>query len=335
MSLKKNKNPRQDSKKKSRIMAGENRLVNRLRQAAVMVFDVENPRRTLTVFCALSFLGHLVLFALAAWAHLPGYSQHRAFQLPGAISVDLVAFNPSPPGNMAQMSAVEDSLPAESVKSAAPAYTEPESLSEPDSVAVKTAVAEKMDSSDFVVKAPEKPKTKTSLKQRTIDTAKVAKNVAQTDEKPKETPKAKPPSQPLTDRIAQLRKEVGDYSGILGREKGHEQTQARGHGGTGATSRRELQQIEVFQAEVSVRLKSNWVFSENLAGDTRGLESRLVIKIMPNGDITDVWFEKRSGNAYLDDSAYRTVMKSNPLPPLPAGYPYYHLVVGFTPSGIF
>ena len=72
-----------------------------------------------------------------------------------------------------------------------------------------------------------------------------------------------------------------------------------------------------------------------MAGDTRGLESRLVIKIMPNGDITDVWFEKRSGNAYLDDSAYKTVMKSNPLPPLPAGYPYYHLVVGFTPSGVY
>jgi colicin import membrane protein len=330
MSLKKNKNPAQDSKKKSRIMAGENRLVNRLRQAAVMVFDMENQRRTLTVFCALSFLGHLVLFALAAWAHLPGYSQHRAFQPPGAISVDLVAFNPSPPGNT-QMPAVEDSLPP--VESAVPAYTEPEPSREPDSVAVKTAVAEKMDSSDFVVKAPEKPKTKTSLKQRTIDTAKVAKNAARADEKPKE----KPPSQPLTDRIAQLRKEVGDYSGILSREKGHgqTQTQARGHGGIGALSRRELQQIEVFQAEVSVRLKSNWVFSENLAGDTRGLESRLVIKIMPNGDITDVWFEKRSGNEYLDDSAYRTVMKSNPLPPLPAGYPYYHLVVGFTPSGIF
>lgn len=311
-------------------MTGGNLLVNRLRQAAIMVFDMENQRRTLTVFCMLSFLGHLILFALAAWAHLPGYS-HRALRVPGAISVDLVTFNPSSPGNMAQMPAAEDSLPAEVVEPAAPAYTEPEPSSEPESVAVKTAVAEKMDSSDFVVKAPEKPKTKTSLKRRTIDTAKVRKTMAVANEKQQE----KPPSQPLTDRIAQLRKEVGDYSGILGREKGHGQTQARGRGGAGSPSRRELGQIEVFQAEVSVRLKSNWVFSEDMAGDTRGLESRLVIKIMPNGDITDVWFEKRSGNAYLDDSAYKTVMKSNPLPPLPAGYPYYHLVVGFTPSGIY
>ncbi|MEZ4566834.1 MAG: hypothetical protein R2860_07650 [Desulfobacterales bacterium] len=47
----------------------------------------------------------------------------------------------------------------------------------------------------------------------------------------------------------------------------------------------------MFQAEVSVRLKNNWVFSEKLAGETRGLESRLVIKVLPDGTITDVWFE--------------------------------------------
>ncbi len=305
--------------------------LRQVRQAAIMVFDMENQRRTLAAFCALSFLGHLVLFALAAWAHLPGYS-HRELQPPGAISVDLVAFNPGPPANMTQMPAAEDSPPAEVVEPAAPADTEPDPPRETEPVSVKTAVAEKTDSSDFVVKSPEQPKTKTSLKRRTIDTAKVGKPAVVPDEKPKE----KRPSQPLKDRIAQLRKEVGDYSGILGQDsKGPGQTQAHERGGTGSASRRELEQIEVFQAEVSVRLKSNWVFSEDMAGDTRGLESRLVIKIMPNGDITDVWFEKRSGNAYLDDSAYKTVMKSNPLPPLPAGYPYYHLVVGFTPSGVY
>ncbi len=103
---------------------------------------------------------------------------------------------------------------------------------------------------------------------------------------------------------------------------------------SGSSYPKDFSQIEIFQAEVSVRMKNNWVFSEKLAGKTNGLESRLVIKVLPDGTITDVWFEKRSGNAYLDNSAYKTVMKSNPLPPLPKGLAYYHLVLGFTPSGL-
>jgi colicin import membrane protein len=299
-----------------------------IRQAATIIFNIENQQRTFVVFCLLSFLGHLFLFGLAAWAHLPGYSD-RVFYESSAISVDLVAFNPNPPGSSTP-TATMDSAPPEIIEPVEPAYTEPASPAEPEAVTVKTAVAEKTNPSDFVVKAPDKPKTKTSLKSRTIDTSKVLETAARRIEEQVE----KAPSEPLSDRIAQLRKEVGDYSGILGHAPGAGQGKPQGLGGIGPPSSIELEQIAIFQAEVSVRLKSNWVFSEDMAGDTRGLESRLVIKIMPNGTITDVWFEKRSGNAYLDNSAYKTVMKTNPLPPLPAGYPYYHLVVGFTPSGV-
>ncbi|NVL90332.1 MAG: TonB C-terminal domain-containing protein, partial [Desulfobacterales bacterium] len=39
--------------------------------------------------------------------------------------------------------------------------------------------------------------------------------------------------------------------------------------------------------------------------------------------------EKRSGNSYFDDSVFKAVRKSDPLPPLPEGYlgPFYE--VGF------
>ena len=92
--------------------------------------------------------------------------------------------------------------------------------------------------------------------------------------------------------------------------------------------------IEIYKGEVSAKLKNNWVFSKQLAGETKGLESRLVIKILSDGSIKDIWFEKRSGNAYLDSSAYKTVMKSNPMPPLPEGFTDYHFLLGFTPAGL-
>jgi len=130
----------------------------------------------------------------------------------------------------------------------------------------------------------------------------------------------------VADRIERLKKEVKNQSDI--------KRSASASAQSTETLQKDLSQIEIYQAEVSVRLKNNWVFSEKLAGDTKGLESRLVIKIMADGKITDVWFEKRSGNTYLDNSAYKTVMRSNPLPPLPEGFAYFHLVLGFTPTGL-
>jgi colicin import membrane protein len=57
---------------------------------------------------------------------------------------------------------------------------------------------------------------------------------------------------------------------------------------------------------------------------------------MPDGEVRDVWFEKKSGNAYFDDSAFKAVKKANPLPQLPKGYlrPFYNLGLIFTPSGL-
>jgi TonB family protein len=137
-------------------------------------------------------------------------------------------------------------------------------------------------------------------------------------------------SESLADRLASLKKEVGGGDQPVGTPYGIGNAGSLGAGGTPGN----YTPIQIFQAQVSVLMKNNWVFSEKLAGETKGLESRLVIKILSDGTITDVWFEKRSGNSYLDNSAYKTVMKSNPLPPLPDNMPFYHLVLGFTPSGL-
>lgn len=90
---------------------------------------------------------------------------------------------------------------------------------------------------------------------------------------------------------------------------------------------------DVYKAQIRYKVEQNWAFSDSPA--RKGpLRAVVVARIGPDGGIRDVWFEKRSGNTLLDDSAYRAVMKANPLPPLPPGLSDYTIAMVFTPSGI-
>jgi colicin import membrane protein len=289
-----------------------------MKSVSSILLDFDNQPRSFIVFFGLSFLSHIFIFALIVFIHLPNFS-FRRITLPSTIQVDLVALNPNlplppPKGNKDSLETVRmPEQPVEQQKQEKQAETP-----------VKEAAKKSVDPSDFAIKEPGKPEPdmKKSLKKETINTKKVLENAVKQIEKQSEA--SPPPS--LTNRLEKLKQEV--------------KTDARGSAyGTGSQEgggqyAANLTPIQIYQAEVSILLKNNWVFSEKLAGATEGLESRLVIKILPDGNITDIWFEKRSGNEYLDNSAYKTIMKSNPLPPLPQGLSYYHLVLGFTPLGL-
>ncbi len=278
------------------------------------MLDLDNQPRSFIIFFGLSFLSHIFIFALVVFVHIPNFS-FRRIQPPSAIQVDLVALNPDlplppPRGNI----------------NGAETVTAPKQPDEPPKEEIKTqkSTKETVKTSDFVIKEPGKPEpeVKKSLKKQSIDTKKVLENAVKQMEQ--QTDSSPPPS--LASRLEKLKQEVntdprGSAYGV-GSHPG---------GGRYAAG---LTPLQIYQAEVSLIMKNNWVFSEKLAGETQGLETRLVIKILPDGSITDIWFEKRSGNEYLDDSAYKTIMKSNPLPPLPPGLSYYHLVLGFTPFGL-
>ncbi|OQY13064.1 MAG: hypothetical protein B6I31_01980 [Desulfobacteraceae bacterium 4572_19] len=105
-------------------------------------------------------------------------------------------------------------------------------------------------------------------------------------------------------------------------------------GNNTARGKRVPEIIKLYQMELSYHIQKNWAFSERLAGNQKGLNVNILIKIMANGEIYDIEYKKKSGNKYLDDSAYRAVVKSNPLPALPKGYSSYDVVLGFTPSGL-
>jgi TonB family protein len=94
---------------------------------------------------------------------------------------------------------------------------------------------------------------------------------------------------------------------------------AGGLTGAGAEAGQIASEILVYQQEIKHHILNNWVYPETLAGQHKDLEARLVIRMAADGEIKDVQFDKKSGNSYLDDSAYKAILKSNPLPAQPIG----------------
>jgi len=142
-------------------------------------------------------------------------------------------------------------------------------------------------------------------------------------------------SKAIKDAISRLKQQVQDKE----KQKAAGRTsQGTGiSGGRGSGFGRISPAMEFYKRHtLRERITGNWAFSEHLAGRGMGLEAILVIKIMKNGRIADYWFDKRSGNRYLDESAERAVRKSDPLPPLPGDYdvPFYEVGLRFTPSGL-
>jgi colicin import membrane protein len=75
------------------------------------------------------------------------------------------------------------------------------------------------------------------------------------------------------------------------------------------------------------RIKSQW----NLPGGINpkdNIEAVVQVRIMSNGAITGISFEKKSGLAYFDNSVLRALKKADPLPPLPPWYRENALDIG-------
>jgi len=64
------------------------------------------------------------------------------------------------------------------------------------------------------------------------------------------------------------------------------------------------------------RVKKNWTMPQELM-PKENIETIIDVKISRSGALDYMGFEKRSGNRYFDDSAFRAVKKSSPFPPLP------------------
>lgn len=251
----------------------------------------------------LSILCHVLFFSGVLF--LPQLRFDRDY-IPAVIEVDLVSLPPT----VSKLQGGSDQAPLPARTEKAPEVVQPK---EEPMQAIEKQPEEV--SGQPVSVAPKPLEVKRSLKKKTYDASKVIKSAIARIEK--EAPKSRPHS--VLQAIGRLREEVEGQAGVVMR------------GGTvvGGVNKKTLELLDIYNAEIWHRIQKNWAFSEEMVRGRTDLEATIIVKIMKEGEIRDVWFEKRSGNSYFDDSVFKAVKKSDPLPPLPDGYrgPFYE--VGF------
>ncbi len=268
-----------------------------------------NGSRGFYLFFTISFIGHLVVFAL--FALLPDVAPAKKFA-PSVISVSLVSI-PS-----------QGALPRSSFKATLKAPKQ------------RFSTKVSPDSKKMVSVAPVKRKPKKSLKKKTFKSAKVIKQAISSLEKKVED--SRPPS--LNEALDKLKRRVEETDPAERLRKEAVENLARNGSGTGEGSLANRYRIsgvmQIYNAEIKYQIQKNWVFSEQFAGRKTDLETALGIKVLASGEITEIWFDKKSGNGHMDDSAYKALVKSNPLPPLPEEYtrPDYKIGFRFGPKGL-
>jgi colicin import membrane protein len=108
-----------------------------------------------------------------------------------------------------------------------------------------------------------------------------------------------------------------------------------GEAGTGGASTAILSlKHKMYYNLIWQRIRSVWVLPEEALRGQKNLETIITIRIAKDGQIENIQFEQKSGNALLDESALRAIKKANPFPPLPPGMEEEKFDVGvrFKPS---
>ena len=267
-----------------------------------MLHQASSENSSFAAYMVISLGCHIIL--MACLLVLSGFNgcQSRSFSS-RVIDVDLVSL-PDTGGRQAEsaVSQPEEKTPATSAK---------KSVNVPARKATPVEVARPTD------------KVKKSLKSKTFDDSgqSVENAIARLEKRVEQ----EPPSDSVAKAISRL-KQV---------EQGKQQSVAvSGGGGSTGRTRKELEAIEIYKLDIRYHILKNWVYSSQLAGSDEKLKAVIGITIAADGTITKTWFDKRSGNEYFDNSAYKAVLKSNPLPSLPEGYKTYTVGLEFTPSDL-
>lgn len=179
------------------------------------------------------------------------------------------------------------------------------------------------------------PKLKASLKKKTKDSDQIIKSAIDRIKKGTSEPKRQQSS--VTAALQRLKKEVAETEARRLEPYRPQASTAPGTGagaGGGGGGSRAITMEDIYRAEVGALIEKNWAFSKQLGGDAAGLESKIEFKVLASGEITDIQFKSKSNNANFDESAYRAIVKSNPVRPHPQGISKSYILVGmrFTPE---
>jgi colicin import membrane protein len=251
----------------------------------------------------LSVLFHVLFFSGVIF--LPQLRSDRQY-IPSSVEVDLVSLPRAAP--QAPPAARQVGPPPKTVKDAVPVKPKPKPVTPPP------PKPEEISEKPVPVK-PGKLEVKKSEKKKATDPSKAIKSAIARIEK--DAVDSRPAS--VLQAIDKLRTEVDSDAGVV----------MRGGTATGGQSKKTLDLLDIYNAEIWHQIQRNWAFSEEMVRGRTDLEATIIVKIMKQGEIRDIWFESRSGNGYFDDTVFKAVKKSDPLPPLPESYrgPFYE--VGF------
>ena len=264
---------------------------------------------------ALSLGAHVILIALFIWS--PQWSSEPSY-IPSIIDVQMV--------DLKDIGSAPESKPATKMEKA-PVRSEP-LKKEPAEVSISTPTQAKPE----VSVAPPRKKTKTALKYKTFKSEEVKKKALERIKQKVETSIPKP----LQDRFKELREKVAKEGKPSPSGKTADADAKPGKSGVFTQgSRKELEAIDLYRLEVAYAVNKNWAFADQLSGGKNQVVS-LVFKVLPDGSIEDIFFTDRSGNSYLDDSAYKAIVKSSPVKAFPPGLSRKFIEVGlrFGPEGV-
>jgi colicin import membrane protein len=273
-------------------------------------------QRSYAVPFGLSFTAHLIV--LAAVVYSPSWNRSPAF-VPSVIDVQMVDLS-----DIGGSPAPEPEIAAKPVSA-----PEPDNTAETAAPAVEAKTTQKPE----VSVAPKRKSTKKAMKYKTFKKKKVIQNVIKRVEQKVDTL----PPKPLEDTIKRLRDKVAKEGKPVAKPAtGDIDGKAEGKSGLFAPgSSKEIEVIDLYRLEIAYAVQKNWAFAEQLSGGKQ-LMASIAFKVMPDGEVTDIFFTDRSGNAYLDDSAYKAIVKTSPVKPHPKGLlqPYIEMGLRFTPEGV-
>ena len=279
------------------------------------VISSSEPKFVWGIICSSIF--HLLLIVLLVG--VPSFSSPKRTYFSSAYMVKLVDVPKSKPGRMKVSKAG---------KSKAGKVTTGKTSKKKSTKTTKKKKVDKKKSSTLSIK--DKAKKSSAIKS------------------PKRKPKGKELEGSFSLALDKIRKKVGERrrneeiekirnniaEGESGKETGNGEPAVGSWGippGEGMIANLPLNYRLYYQA-IEQKIKNNWnlALPRGIIENMRGMEVVISITVRSDGEITDISFEEKTGNVYLDDSAYRSVKKSSPLPP----FSEYNIREPFFETGI-
>lgn len=255
------------------------------------VEKVRTVHQDLSVPIAWSSIGHLVFILL--FIFLPKFTP-EASAPSHIINVQLVASRQPVPVSapaVEEKAAVQEVAPVPEKKADVSTASKPK-----EAVSLEPKVIEK----------------KQSMKKKTYKRERLLESAIKSVEKRVEATKADPKQQALD----KIRSELKDKEAEAVADSSVTAT------GTASMSREGTPTTDIqmfYNADVAVKIQQNWAFSDQMAGGEKNLYNLVAVTVHRSGAIEDILFERKSGNSYFDDSTYKAIQKSDPLPGIPDG----------------